>query len=258
MLAGGGAAVPPRAGDGGGLLPERTRRPRRPDAGPAAGHGADGAGGFLPGLRVQRHGLQARPGGGRLHGRTDRGRPRGDSRYHAIRLLRSFSPRRVAARRPHLAGGNDYVKLLRNAADHAQERPESRSNTPSSRASACSWVSTHCCRVRPSICMIIRSRTNSTSCWKGAGVSPSARRSRSVAPGALILAPAGVPHGVTALGDERLSFITVIVPFGASPLARSLDQRCDFLNDLERDHCQWQHRGDSYSVLSRKPGNRHT
>lgn len=32
-------------------------------------------------------------------------------------------------------------------------------------------------------------------------------------PGMLILAPAGVPHGVTNAGEELLSFLTVIAPF---------------------------------------------
>ena len=32
-------------------------------------------------------------------------------------------------------------------------------------------------------------------------------------PGMLILAPAGVPHGVTNTGEELLSFLTVIAPF---------------------------------------------
>ena len=33
--------------------------------------------------------------------------------------------------------------------------------------------------------------------------------------GELILAPAGVPHGVENKSDSRLSFLTVIAPFGA-------------------------------------------
>ncbi len=38
---------------------------------------------------------------------------------------------------------------------------------------------------------------------------------RRCGPGALVLAPAGVPHGVENQGVEALSFLTVIAPFPA-------------------------------------------
>ncbi|MBK8045760.1 MAG: cupin domain-containing protein [Anaerolineales bacterium] len=38
---------------------------------------------------------------------------------------------------------------------------------------------------------------------------------RTCTAGELILAPAGVPHGVENRSDSRLSFLTVIAPFGS-------------------------------------------
>jgi quercetin dioxygenase-like cupin family protein len=50
----------------------------------------------------------------------------------------------------------------------------------------------------------------------GSGLFTVGDQSQTCGEGELILAPAGVPHGVVNQGDELLTFVTVIAPF---PLA---------------------------------------